>query len=314
MAALLRLRDEIVTRIHAEPTAFQAGRLNALLEDIDGIIARGFPAVADGIKGGSNALAVSEAKFTVTMYGKVATTSFALPSEQSLLGAVANSKMTVIPGGAGISIDDALAQFGHSTGDEIAQLIRDRVVLGDTSDQIAREVSRMMRIERSRKIDTLVRTITNHTAAEARAETDRENAQLLDGYQWVSTLDSSTTLICAGRDGEIYQDGIGPRPPAHWGCRSTTIPVVKKEFSLTGGKLFGERSSHGDDGPKPVGANATYGGWLKRQPADFVDEALGPERSKLFRTGEISIDQFTDNTGRTLTLIELEALRPIEIQ
>jgi hypothetical protein len=96
-------------------------------------------------------------------------------------------------------------------------------------------------------------------------------------------------------------------------CRSTTIPVVKPEYSLAAG-LKGERPSIGADGVETVGSKTTYGGWLKKQPAAFVDEALGPERSKLFRSGAIKIGGFTDPTGRVYTLKELRGMNPIAFQ
>jgi len=99
-------------------------------------------------------------------------------------------------------------------------------------------------------------------------------------------------------------------PPAHWNCRSTTIPIIKPEFDM-GAKIKGKRPSIGGTGVKQVSSRTTYGGWLKKQPTAFVDEALGVERSKLFRAGKFKIDAFTDPTGRVYTLLQLQKMNPI---
>ena len=101
-----------------------------------------------------------------------------------------------------------------------------------------------------------------------------------------------------------------PVPPAHWGCRSTTIPKVKPEYDV-GAKLHGKRPAIGADGVSHVSGRTTYGGWLKRQPTEFIDEALGTDRSRLFRSGKLSLDKFVDPTGREYTIKQLESLNPM---
>lgn len=50
-------------------------------------------------------------------------------------------------------------------------------------------------------------------------------------YGWVSVMDSHTTAICASRNGNIYRAGEGPLPPAHYNCRSHTVPIVGNSAS-----------------------------------------------------------------------------------
>lgn len=92
-------------------------------------------------------------------------------------------------------------------------------------------------------------------------------------------------------------------------CRSTTIPDVKDEYNLAK-KAVGKRPSVGASGAEEVGGRTTYGGWLKKQPVEFIDEALGVERSRLFRSGKLTIDKFLDPTGRVYTLDQLKAMNP----
>jgi hypothetical protein len=51
-----------------------------------------------------------------------------------------------------------------------------------------------------------------------------------------------------------------------------------------------------------------YPEWLRAQPAAFQDNVLGPTRGGLFRSGKLELSQFSDSTGRTLTLDELRGL------
>jgi len=58
-------------------------------------------------------------------------------------------------------------------------------------------------------------------------------------------------------------------------------------------------------------ATLSYPQWLKRQPADVQNEALGVERAKLFRRGEVQISAFTNRQGRIFTLDELRQCKGI---
>lgn len=74
-------------------------------------------------------------------------------------------------------------------------------------------------------------------------------------YQWVSILDSRTTVICWNRNGTIYVYGKGPLAPAHYGCRSRCVPV--------------------QNGTKVHAIPGTYVDWLLSQPEAFVRDAYG---------------------------------------
>lgn len=58
-------------------------------------------------------------------------------------------------------------------------------------------------------------------------------SMLYDEYEWCSVIDNATTDICLSRDGNRYRYGKGPIPPAHVGCRSTTVPVINGVAGLS---------------------------------------------------------------------------------
>ena len=156
-----------------------------------------------------------------------------------------------------------------------------------------------------RAVTAVVRTAVNHTMTHAREATFEANADVIKGVQWVSTLDTRTTETCMALDGKVFEVGEGPRPPAHYGCRSTTTPVLKswRELGINAKELTpGSRASM--DGQVPD--TQTYGDWLKSQPLEVQEEALGAEKARLFRSGSLTVDQLV---SANLTPLTLEQLR-----
>jgi hypothetical protein len=126
-------------------------------------------------------------------------------------------------------------------------------------------------------------------------------------YLVAGGLIAHNTAICRSLDGKVFAVGKGPRPPAHWNCRSTTSPVLKslKELGISTKDVpEGTRASMNGQVPKSV----TYYQWLKSQPYETQVEALGRTRANLFRSGAIRGDQFEDDRGRPLTIEELLGL------
>lgn len=155
---------------------------------------------------------------------------------------------------------------------------------------------------------SMVRTATQHVAQTARMETWARNGDLVQGYEVLATLDGRTTQICRSLDGRKYDLGKGPVPPFHVNCRTTTIPTFGPEFDfLDEGATRSSVNGY-------VDADLTYYDWLKTQDPDFVKEALGASRAKLFLEGDLSAKQFGDlNLGKNfepLTLKEMAAARP----
>jgi SPP1 gp7 family putative phage head morphogenesis protein len=156
--------------------------------------------------------------------------------------------------------------------------------------------------------EAIVRTSIQHVASTARHETFARNSDVVEGWEFVATLDSNTTQQCRSLDGKVFPLDKGPKPPVHIRCRSTSVPKISSEFDFL--DEGATRSAVGG----PVPANMSYYEWLKGQPASFQDDALGATRAKLFRDGGLSADQFARlNLGRNfepLTLDEMKKREP----
>lgn len=250
----------------------------------------------------------SEGEFSAELFQQ-AVSADVLPAP-SMFAPLINTPMNVEAGG--ITIRDALSAFSDAKVAQIDNIISDGFLNGQTSQQVAQSLRDVIPLPRN-QMRSLVRTATNAASSMARAETMRANADIFTGYEWVATLDSHTSFICMSRDGNVYEIGEGPLPPAHWGCRSTTIPKIDPRFDLAS-RLSGHRPSSGANGAQQVGGNVTYGGWLRTQPASFQDEVLGRSRGRLLRSGGLTVDSFVDDSGRTYTLDELRALNPMAFE
>lgn len=251
-----------------------------------------------------------EFTFNSKLLGQIVKASVRLaePSAEMVAAAVLADPLELAAGRGRqvIDITGALAQFGSKKTADILSEIAIGSSLGETQKQIIRRLT-SLGVSHEEQVGSLVRTMTNHVASSARAETLKQNDDILQGHRWISTLDSRTSPVCRSRDRKVYPLD-GPKPPAHWGCRSSIVPVLKPEYQR---EIPGStRPSKGPDGVEQVSSNTSYGEWLARQPAAFQKEVLGPARYKLFSKGELSIDRFVDDNGRQYTLDQLKELEP----
>ena len=216
----------------------------------------------------------------------------------------------------GVLLKDWVSGMEAARADRIEAAIKIGMVEGQTLDQIVRRIrgtvaakfaDGILMISR-RSAQTLVRTSINHVATQAREETYSANSDLISGVRWVSTLDGRTSPVCRARDGKIYETGVGPRPPAHLGCRSTTIPILKswRELGIDADEASpGIRASM--DGAVP--SNTTYADFLKRKGSAFQDEVMGKAKAEAFRKG-MPLDGFVDGSGKEYNLDQLRRLNP----
>lgn len=126
---------------------------------------------------------------------------------------------------------------------------------------------------------------------------------------------------CFTRDGKVYFIGEGPRPPAHFRCRSDVAPLTRSVEDIVAGKTdpptmedllaakdrrLGRRAAYdystGINRQVPIGM--TFEQWLRTQPATIQDEVLGRDAARLWRTGKIRFESMLQNE-RVLTLTEV---------
>jgi len=263
---------------------------------------------------GSTDLAIHEVAYMEDLFvtATTATTNTIVRTSPAVLFESIAGKKMLLRGASGrnqfLTIAEATNTFTSKVPRDVISTIQKGVSDGDSVGTISRNVNRMVNTRTRNESEALTRTITNFVGTESRMVASKTNSDLLQGERYTATLDSRTTFICMSNDGKIFPVGLGLMPPAHWNCRSVRVAVVKPQYQLPG--LVGERpeitiNKDGSSKRGTVSAKVTYSGWLKRQPAAFQDDVLGPERGKLFRSGKVKLDKFVDTSGRTFTLREL---------
>lgn len=187
---------------------------------------------------------------------------------------------------------------------------------GETADQIVRRVRGTQASGYSdgalqatrQQAAAIVRTVSGHVTTQAREATYSEMDDVLEGVQWVATLDTKTCPVCGPLDGKVFPVKEGPRPPAHWNCRCTTAPVTKSLEAILGKKKAKETVSESTrasmDGQVPE--SVTYTEWIEDQDAATQDEVFGPGRAKLLRSGKIAPKDLVTRTGKLRRLEDLD--------
>lgn len=252
-------------------------------------------------------LAKYEAKWAADTMADATGVNFTTPTPEQVWGAIKFQPLAL----EGKPVDFVKLMTGWKDAEvaRMVQGVKSGFVQGQTTRQIVKQVvwPGGLGDVSERNAATVIRTALNHVSTEARMMTLQKNSDVVERYEWVSTLDSRTSTICRSRDGQKYEFGKGPLPPAHPNCRSCVAPVVSEEFDFL--DAGAKRAARGADGGMQIDANTTYYDFLRQQPAWFVDKALGPVRGKIFRNSGMTPDEFrvasVDGFGRPLTLKEM---------
>lgn len=235
--------------------------------------------------------------------------------------------------------DDLQKRFGDQ--------MRMGVLRGETLDQLVARVrgtqvrafqDGVMQTSR-RQAEAIVRTSVQSIANATRLESFEANAHVVNAIQWVSTLDSQTTHICMALSGKMWttkgkkpigHDKAWPGTTAHWQCRSTQVPVLKKWEDLVAQQDQAavdeefrnqlRQQGFSDDEIAVIRRNTrasldgqvardiSFDDWLGAKSPEFQDGLLGRGRGKLFRDRKITLTDLVDQSGRPLTIDQLESL------
>ena len=153
---------------------------------------------------------------------------------------------------------------------------------------------------------TLVRTSVNQVANAASQQVYEANQDITKRYRYVATLDTRTSAICRALDGREFPYGQGPKPPQHFNCRSTTVPVIEQEEGETP-LPTGRRAAQGGMVP----ADQSYGEWLSKQSKSTQEEAIGKSKVPYFEKlsakygARNAIAKLVRDDGSELTLKQL---------
>lgn len=163
-------------------------------------------------------LAKYESKWAAETMAESTNVEFVTPSPEQVWSAIKFQPLAL----EGKPVD-FMQMVGGWKDAEVARLVqgvKSGFVQGLTTRQIVKNVVGPGGLSdiSERHAATVVRTALNHVSTEARLMTFQKNSDVVEKYEWVSTLDSRTSTICRSRDGQKYEFGKGPLPPAHPNC------------------------------------------------------------------------------------------------
>lgn len=294
-----------------ELTGYKGRRLNKAIDELKERVTVTAPQIDE--------LAISEVQYTVSSLAQVGIIAVLPPEE--VVSKIANSSLI-----QGATLGQWWQRLNDTTQFDLERSIKNGVLLGQTNREIAKaivgngtdkgpEALSKARRDAMAVTRTGVQTIAN----EARIATYEENADIIKAIQWVSTLDGRTSDICIARSGKVWSfpdlKPVGHNipwnggPPAHWSCRSSTIPITKTFAEIDGEDRvepnLSQTTRASMDGQ--VAADLTFDQFLKSKPVAFADEMLGKGRAQLWRDGKITLSQLLSAQGTPLTLAQLKA-------
>lgn len=290
LALLNRTDRALVERIlRADNEGRDPVQLERLLEEVRALQGDGWTVVRGRLNEDVAALARAERDFAASMVRAARsapglTATFNVPTTAQVVAAV-NARPF-----QGRLMREALKGME----DDAARTVRETIRQGFVEGRSVTDISRTLRgtkalqyadgaLQRNRRdVERVVRTALTHTAAAASRETYK--ALGVEEVRFIAVLDARTSLTCSGLNNSVHPIDKFPWPPRHWNCRSTTAPVLK--------------------GLPEVEA-PSYNEWLKRQSVEVQDDILGKTKAQLWREGGITLDRFTDNKGRVLTIEQL---------
>ena len=208
--------------------------LSRLLKVVDRDIKNGYKPIISKITKELKDIAPFEAGFQADMLRSTipVAVDFVAPATAQIFAAASARPFN------GFLLKDWLSDLDVKAATEIKRVIREGFTDGRTTQQIVRTITGTRTTNgvatiSKRKAEATVRTAINHTASVARDEVYKENSNIVDRVQWVSTLDGRTSAICQSRDGKTWPMNEGPRPPAHINCLPPDT-LVTSRYGITG--------------------------------------------------------------------------------
>lgn len=306
----LQMQTELKAKLASGFTPYEKTRLTKLLKDCTAIINTFYGGIQSEFD--YVGLVKAEAAATQTAIASIGLEA-SLPSAAVLKAMVSDSLIQGAP------LKEWWEKMGADTAFKFSAQVRQGVVAGETLQQVItrivgskkKGIVGIMEISH-RHASTLVHDSIMQIANDARMAVYKANADIMKGFEWLSTLDSNTCVSCMAYSGaqwdmkgnSIKSDLPLKNPPLHPNCRCVLTPLTKsyRELGLDVDEMPpGTRAS--DLGQVP--ADMTMDAFLKRHDTEYLNDLLGPGRAKLFQDGKITLRQLVDGTGRPLRLDEL---------
>ncbi len=176
-------------------------------------------------------------------------------------------------------------------------------------------------------LETVVKSYVQSVNAKAHKDLYEANKEVIEEVEWSAIMENGnaatgrgTCSRCMALDGQTYTSvDMGPTCPLHPRCRCMYVPVVKtwKELGFTAAETAPLKKKWNirdlDSKSKEVKpsrrvqqyglTDGNYADWWKTRSKKFQDNALGPARAELVRSGAVDFKDIVDKHG---DLVQLE--------
>ena len=279
---------------------YRPGRVDKLLQELAAAARAGYRDIYAALAGELAAIGVTQARWAGTILRS------SVEGIDATIGVpvTRGSALAILREGAidGLTLREWLDRAERAYVQASKREIRRVVDSGGTSDQVRRAVTGRAAMTARRHLNVISRTATTYIANTAKSVVYEANSDVLSGIEFVATLDSRTTIICARWDGKVWPVDSPriQRPPLHVGCRSALAPVVDWEGLGLEAPKRGTRAS--EEGQTNA---ATYDRWFRRQSNAKQNSIVGPTRARLYRDGKITFRDMVTRDNRVVPVGEL---------
>jgi len=324
---LIQLRKKLISEITSKDplsvkrTEFQKQRMKDLFKSVDEIVKGNFQDLSVSSKKALLDMAEYEAGATVAMVdGAIGIQVMAPELSIDRIKSLINNSMVdgELMGKWWTNKGKEFTKEFRKTMNVITKKFQARMMKGQALGQMLSAVSSdgaLMSYTR-RNVEAMIRTSFVQVSSEIRQATYDQNKDILKGMRWLSTLDTRTTPICMALDGRMWDMKRKPighkfkyrRPPAHWQCRSTIVPVTLPYSKMVKHrpKLKNLNSKQRSSMDGPVSKDLDYGDWFKTLDQETQIDILGKTKYSLWKKGSLSMSDMVKQNGNPLTIKELK--------
>ncbi|QZA71138.1 minor capsid protein [Pantoea phage AH01] len=192
--------------------------LEKMLRDLDNILSGITDDWESKLTEDLQELANYEADWTVRALSGKVSAEFVTPSPEQVWSAIRFNPLAL--DNKPVEVMALISGWSTTEVNRLVMGVKSGFVQGKSTRQIVKEVvgAGGLADVSQRNAATVVRTALNHVSTTAREQVYANNSDIVEKYEWVSTLDSRTSTICRSRDGQKWEIGKGPLPPAHPNC------------------------------------------------------------------------------------------------
>lgn len=309
----LQMKKELKMKLANGFTSFEKKRLMKLLAETTQIINSFYGGIQSQFD--FVALAKKEAEASSKAIAAISV-DVSVPSASVLKAMVSDTLLQGAPLKAwwAKQVEDTAFKF-------VAQ-VRQGIAQGETLQQIItriagnekKGVTGVLDIAR-RNASTLVHDSIMQISNDAKLATYRENADILNGVEWLATFDMNTCETCAALNGAQWDLNGNPingttvsftTPPLHPNDRCVLTPVTKsyRELGIDMPEVTGlTRAS--DLGQIPAGTS--FSDFLDRHSKAEQDKFFGKGKADMWREGKITLKDLISQNGRPISLAQLSA-------